>query len=162
MNITPEISRNFRQADRTGIEVVSQLLKHHYFSRSYLEERHTHNLEAFLSSPAGKTDFYNHLHRRFDTFRKTIIPWLNDAKPLSGSTILEIGCGTGSSTVALAEQGSTVYAIDIEEDSLEVAKGRCHAYGVSAKFSSVSAVEIGRLFAKQHLILSFSSRLWST
>src|SRR5215471_7815958 len=35
--------------------------------------------------------------------RVAIIPWLDRTRPLRSSRILEVGCGRGASTVALAE-----------------------------------------------------------
>jgi 2-polyprenyl-3-methyl-5-hydroxy-6-metoxy-1,4-benzoquinol methylase len=61
--------------------------------------------------------------------------------PLSGARILEIGCGTGASTVALAEQGAQVTAVDLDGSALEVARVRCDAYGVRATFIEANAVD---------------------
>ncbi|MGH8323085.1 MAG: class I SAM-dependent methyltransferase, partial [Steroidobacteraceae bacterium] len=55
--------------------------------------------------------------------------------------ILEIGCGTGASTVALADQGAVVTAIDVDGASVKVARTRCAAYGVEAEFRELNAVD---------------------
>jgi len=53
--------------------------------------------------------------------------------------VLEIGCGTGSSSVALAEQGAHVTAIDIDAAAMEVARDRCRIHGVSVDIRESSA-----------------------
>lgn len=78
-------------------------------------------------------DLNAHLYIRLDFDRLFIIPWINETIKLDGSNILEIGCGTGSSTVALAEQGSHVTGVDIDEGAMEVAKERCEIYDVPFK-----------------------------
>ena len=56
-------------------------------------------------------------------------------------------CGTGSSTVALAEQGAEVTAIDVDETSLSVAGERCRAYGLTVDLAHANATEVHTLFA---------------
>lgn len=43
---------------------------------------------------------------------------------MKNKKLLEIGCGTGSSSITLVEQGANVTGIDVEEGSLQVAKIR--------------------------------------
>ena len=38
--------------------------------------------------------------------RMEVVPWLDATRSLRGVDILEIGCGTGVSTLALCEQGA--------------------------------------------------------
>jgi 2-polyprenyl-3-methyl-5-hydroxy-6-metoxy-1,4-benzoquinol methylase len=87
-------------------------------------------------------DLLNHLHRRLDDNRRQVVPWLEAARPLDGAAVLEIGCGTGSATVPLAEQGARVTAIDLDERSIEVAQARCRLYGVEARFEQANAAEL--------------------
>ena len=75
-----------------------------------------------------------------------ITHWLDDASTLQGKRILEIGCGTGSSTVSLAEQGARVTGIDIDEGALVVAQDRAKTYGIEAEFRVLNANEIGDAF----------------
>jgi SAM-dependent methyltransferase len=95
-----------------------------------------------MSPTAYATDLNDHLVYRLNQDRMRIIPWLNAAARLDGLRILEIGCGSGASTVALAEQGANVIGIDIDEDALEVARARSAAYGVSAEFRAANAVDV--------------------
>lgn len=107
------------------------------------------NTNFFSDIPCNPTDLHDHLIGRLNEFRNVIIPWLNDVRTLNGANILEIGCGTGSSTVALAEQGATVTAIDIVESSIKVAQDRCRAYGLQANFICANATEAHKVLAGQ-------------
>jgi len=118
--------------------LIEQSLRDNYFTRFP---------EGYLSTDWGKNDLENHLFRRLDTDRNMVIPWLDGAVPLRGASILEIGCGTGCSTVALAEQGAEVTAIDVDANSLVVAEERCRAYGLDVSFVHANATEVDKLLA---------------
>jgi len=104
---------------------------------------------AYLVSEAGQNDLANHLDRRLKSNREQVIPWLESFVGLDGARILEIGCGTGASTVALAERGAEITAIDIREDSIQVAEDRCRAYGQHASFLAMNGADIRRDFANR-------------
>ena len=44
---------------------------------------------------------------RLDFFRNVIVPWIDSIIAIKNLNILEIGCGTGSSTLAFAEKGGS-------------------------------------------------------
>ncbi len=50
--------------------------------------------------------------------------------PLDGRAVLEIGCGTGRNTVALAERAARVLALDFSEGMLEKARERVRSENV--------------------------------
>lgn len=106
---------------KARIDKVRTALELHYFKGV----RKQQSPEAFA------WDMNNHLTARMDGDRRNVIPWLNSVMPLAGKRILELGCGTGASTIALAEQGAAVTAVDLEGDDLEVARVRVEAYGVT-------------------------------
>jgi 2-polyprenyl-3-methyl-5-hydroxy-6-metoxy-1,4-benzoquinol methylase len=99
----------------------------------------------WLATPEGQRDLDDHTQRRLHVFRTQVVPWLDSARSLSGARILEIGCGTGASTVALAEQGANVTAIDIDEESLVVARDRSRLHGVAAEFLRVNGAATDEL-----------------
>jgi S-adenosylmethionine-dependent methyltransferase len=152
--IHKKISGRFKYIDQNDLNLIEISLKQNYFTRNDAWFN-----PAYLSSEKGQNDLQDHLHRRLDNFRKTVIPWLSDARSLSGSRILEIGCGTGSSTVALAEQGADVTAVDILESSIRVAKDRCKVYNLNANFLCANAAELHQILAGQHfdLIIFFAT-----
>ncbi len=84
----------------------------------------------------------DHMKLRLEAFRQKYVPFLNSVKPLRGSTVMDVGCGTGASLVALAEAGANVYGIDIDTGSLEVAKKRCEIYKTNAEAHLFAAPDI--------------------
>lgn len=136
--IPQHLSRNQAKADPAGLQTIKSALQTHYHSgwrseSSYSREMYRHDLTQ-------------HLIGRLESDRRMVVPWLDQARPLSDSHILEIGCGTGSSTVALAEQGAKVVGIDIDQDALAVAKARCTVYGMPAEFRAMNATGMAEAF----------------
>jgi S-adenosylmethionine-dependent methyltransferase len=131
-------------------EIKDCLLENYFIGWRSVEE---YSKDTFIH------ELEDHLFRRLESDRKRIIPWLNDSMSLSGISILEIGCGTGSSTVALAEQGANVVAIDIDEGAIRVAKKRCSTYKVKAELSILNATDINNIYSGQRfdLIIFFAS-----
>jgi len=106
--------------------------------------------ELYLQTPEGQADFEDHVLGRLQMFRTWIVPWLDSLLKLDGARILEIGCGTGASTVALAEQRAQVTGVDIDAPALASARDRAAAYGVSAKFVETNATSIASVFAGEN------------
>ncbi|WP_369213380.1 class I SAM-dependent methyltransferase [Streptomyces flavofungini] len=46
--------------------------------------------------------------------------WVSSHRPLAGRSVLDLGCGTGVSSFALAEAGARVVAVDASRPSLDV------------------------------------------
>lgn len=139
--IPAELAKNFITLDPQGMREIQESLYTHYFANSS---------EEFLNSSFGKNDVNNHLIARLNNFRRTIVPWLHEIFPLKNAKILEIGCGTGSSTVSLAEQGADVIGLDIDDNSLQVAKDRCVTYGLNhVQFMKANATEVNTIFHGQ-------------
>ena len=96
----------------------------------------------------GEHDLEDHIFRRLEHDRVQFVPWISTAFRLDDARVLEIGCGTGASTVALAEQGCRLTAIDIDGNAVGVARTRCQAMGLPAvDFRIVNAVDLGEYFA---------------
>lgn len=140
-SVPRHIQESFRTIDKPKVDLIESSLRHNYFARFS---------EGYLATDRGRNDLANHLFRRLDGDRNTVIPWLDDARPLQNASILEIGCGTGCSTVALAEQGAKVVAIDVDEPSLAVASDRCETYGLDVSFVQANATEVNKLFSGRH------------
>ncbi len=138
----PELLRkNFLPCDTVALERIEQSIRMNY---------HTGwRAEGCYSSEAYQRDLASHVTGRLRSDRRLIVPWLDAARPLTGQRLLEIGCGTGSSTLALAEQGASVTGIDVDEGALKVARDRCSAYGVEAEFRVLNAANIGTVFSPE-------------
>jgi S-adenosylmethionine-dependent methyltransferase len=74
--------------------------------------------------------------------RARVVPWLDSARSLNGLRILEVGCGSGASTIALAEQGARVVGLDIDAGALAYARSRCAAHGLPAEFLQLNALDM--------------------
>ena len=105
----------------------------------------------FLQTEEGKNGMRTALVDRYLASRRHAVTWLDDAVGLAGSTVVEVGCGTGSSTVALAERGAVVFAIDIDEPSVAAARSRVEAH-------EVDGVSIIRCEAEEILDVALRSR----
>jgi 2-polyprenyl-3-methyl-5-hydroxy-6-metoxy-1,4-benzoquinol methylase len=98
-----------------------------------------------LSTERYEREAQSALVSRLWRYRRTYLPWIEATRKLEALKVLEIGCGTGASTLALAEQGARVTAIDVDEGSLQVARDRLIAYGASADIRAMNATEMGSL-----------------
>ena len=146
--IPSHLSKRFTHLPPTAVESIVQSLHRHYFPRQIWGEV-THSTEQWIATPEGRADLQDHLDRRLNSFRRKVIPWLDMARPLLGARILEIGCGTGASTVALAEQGAKVTAIDIDEPSLRVAEQRCAARNVQCELVQANGAAARQFLARE-------------
>ncbi|WP_405206755.1 class I SAM-dependent methyltransferase [Aquimarina sp. LLG6339-5] len=132
--------------------------KHTAFSKEQLEELTKSLKENYLDRGNTKsrlsTEEYNQaisgqLFERLYYNRNRIAPWLHSVKDLNGASILEIGCGTGISTLALSEQGAKVVGVDVDAGALEVAKDRMKIAGYEAELHHVNGEEIEKNFKDQ-------------
>lgn len=101
---------------------------------------------GYLETEQGLKDLANHLNIRLQIARTQVVPWLESVRTLPKARVLEIGCGTGSSLVALAERGAEMIGVDVDEGALQVARKRCALYGVSAELHVANATEVAELF----------------
>jgi 2-polyprenyl-3-methyl-5-hydroxy-6-metoxy-1,4-benzoquinol methylase len=75
------------------------------------------------------TQWFEMAQRRVDFQRSHFLPTLNRFVNLKGKNILEIGCGTGPTSVVMAEQGATVTALDIDPLMVKAARLRARDHG---------------------------------
>jgi 2-polyprenyl-3-methyl-5-hydroxy-6-metoxy-1,4-benzoquinol methylase len=113
---------------------VQDALKKHFYNPERLGQ--------LTSYPAYSRDLREHVSERLKSDRMNIIPWLNAAKPLKDAKVLEVGCGTGSATVALAEQGARVTGVDIDDGALKVAERRLAVHGLKADLRLANATDV--------------------
>ena len=133
-----KVKSNFTNIDEQKTNELYQALLDNYFNCSEL-------------SPLQKNDMENHMFNRLFAFRHRAIPWINSLMPLKESKVLEIGCGTGCTSIALAEQGCTLTGIDVAD--IQVAKKRCELYGLSANIMNLNATQICELDDEFDLII---------
>lgn len=137
--------------DEEGFIEIGESIKNNFYSDWQAKYR--------LSKEAFENDLSAHLSRRLESDRCLVIPWLDKASSLEGKRILEIGCGTGSSAVSLAEQGAIVTGIDVNPGALAVARDRARVYGIEADFKAINADEISASFSAESfdMVIFFAS-----
>lgn len=115
--------------------------------KNYLDRGNTKNR---LSAEEYNKAISGQVFDRLDYNRNRIAPWLNKVKDLKGASVLEIGCGTGISTLAMMEQGAVVTGVDVDGGALEVAKDRLKIAGFEPDVHLVNGDEIGDRFGDKN------------
>jgi SAM-dependent methyltransferase len=103
-------------------ERVRAALLETYFKGSQVENS---------NSEADLRHLHDHVRGRFDNCRQWFMPWLRRVLDLNLSRVVEIGCGTGSTTAALALDAREVEAYDIAGVSVEAARRRLQVMGLT-------------------------------
>jgi 2-polyprenyl-3-methyl-5-hydroxy-6-metoxy-1,4-benzoquinol methylase len=134
------LARNQIQIGPQQVQIIRESIEANYYQGP---RDRTHYGLSYEATVRKKLDV------RLAGDRRLVVPWLDHARSLKGSRILEVGCGTGCSTVALAEQGAAVVGIDIDQDALIVARDRCRVYGIKAEFHGINANAMGTAFGHQ-------------
>jgi 2-polyprenyl-3-methyl-5-hydroxy-6-metoxy-1,4-benzoquinol methylase len=149
--VPAHLARNHIYLDATATAAVRESLRKHFYQgwRS----------ESNYSPQAAERDLKGHLEGALRRYRTMYVPWLDAARRIAGLRVLELGCGTGSSSVALAEQGAKVTALDIDEASLRVAAERAEVYGLRIEFMKRSADAIAEFGAGTYDLVIFSASL---
>ena len=141
--VTHRFKRNFTQSRPGGIAELRELIETTYFPSWYVGA----DIGQLIRSAEGQFALRMHLFQRLEMDRYELIPWLDSAMPLRGARILEIGCGTGSATVSLAEQGAKVTSLDVHAEALLAAQKRCQIHGLDdVRFVSENAENLGSIF----------------
>jgi S-adenosylmethionine-dependent methyltransferase len=148
--IPSHLAARFRSTDQSGLDAIKGALTRHYFSKQALD---------YLQTTHGQRDLHDHVSKRLETARRDVIPWLDHARRLEGARILEIGTGTGSDIVALAEQGAEVVGLEIDAESMRVAELRAQVYGLKVTLIQSNAATVSDLFPSGHfdIIIFFAS-----
>ena len=70
------------------------------------------------------------------------LEWINQRAPLAGKRVLDVGCGGGLLTEAMAGQGAQVTGIDLAEKSLTVARLHQLESGAQVDYACISAEDL--------------------
>lgn len=142
--LRPKTPRHLKKRQRVlpnaDKEILECSLRKNFFSQ---------NEDGYLKSALGVNDLNDHLTGRLQSDRATIVPWLDNVMKLDGKHILEIGCGTGASTIAFAEQGAQLIGIDVDSLAIKDAKVRCKLYDLDVELKICNATDIEKLFPKK-------------
>lgn len=138
-SIPAKLKRNNIQLPMEALDRIEASIRKNFHTGWRSEDKFT--------KEAYQEDLTDHLINRLENDRQRIIPWLAASFPLKGKNILEIGCGTGASTIALAEQGAIVTGVDLDEGAMLVAKDRAKEYNLQIEFEISNATEVHTKFA---------------
>lgn len=104
-------------------DLMTAVLTEHYFSGRVAD--------GYLDSAAGKTNLNDHIGSRYELAATFVLPWLQREVDLAGMSIIEIGSGTGSFTLALANACRAVECYELHAGSVTVARERLNYWGAN-------------------------------
>tara|TARA_A100001015_G_scaffold311941_1_gene416163 strand:+ start:512 stop:1453 length:942 start_codon:yes stop_codon:yes gene_type:complete len=145
--VPKSIKKNFIDISENKKMILSDKIKDTYIP----------TISDNISAEKLDDEVSEHIEGRIFVDRIRVVPWLSKNINLNNLSILEIGCGTGSSSITLAEQGSNVTGIDIHKESLEIAKLRADLYGLNIKFLEVSSINIDELEQDFDVIILYAT-----
>jgi len=87
--------------------------------------------DDLLETEVVRKDIEDHVYHRMTQALNTLIPWVAAHRDIGAARILEIGCGTGSASAALAVRGAQIESIDISGASVECARRRLDLLGLA-------------------------------
>ena len=109
------------------IDTEKQALIKNALLQTYFKDKN----EDFLKSEYGKIDIEANVNQRYLRSLNNIVPWVSNYIDLQEKILLEIGCGTGSSTVAFSHFVQSIIAYDIDKRSIDAAKKRSRILDIS-------------------------------
>jgi 2-polyprenyl-6-hydroxyphenyl methylase/3-demethylubiquinone-9 3-methyltransferase len=80
--------------------------------------------------------------------------WIDRLAPLAGQSALDVGCGGGILTEAMAGRGAAVTGIDLGEKALSVAQLHAKESGAQVRYEAVSAEDFARAHSGQFDIVT--------
>ena len=142
-----EIKQNFLEISKENIDLLTNKIKETYIP----------TISNNISDEKLLSEIEEHVESRIFIDRIRVVPWLSKNINLENLQILEIGCGTGSSSITLAEQGANVLGIDIHKVSLDIAKLRSRVYDLDIEFLELSSIDIHKLGRKFDAIILYAT-----
>jgi 2-polyprenyl-6-hydroxyphenyl methylase/3-demethylubiquinone-9 3-methyltransferase len=70
------------------------------------------------------------------------LEWINALAPVAGQRVLDVGCGGGILTEAMANKGANVKGIDLSEKALKVAELHSLESGAKVNYELISAEDL--------------------
>jgi len=90
------------------------------------------------TKPVGTREYYDEVEAR-KYFVEPHIPRFAEFERWNGKKVLEIGCGIGTDTINFARAGAQVTAVDLTEQSLEVARQRAKVFELEHRIQFIQA-----------------------
>src|SRR6202049_3941977 len=105
----------------------------------------------------GSREYFDEVEAR-KYFVEPHIPGFADFYRWGGRRVLEIGCGIGTATISFLRAGARVTAVDLSDQSLELARRHAEVYGLAdnATFVEADAERLSEAIAPQPYDLVYS------
>src|SRR4030095_8964657 len=89
-------------------------------------------------APVGTRQYFDEVEQR-KYFVEPHIPAFADFSRSKDRDVLEVGCGLGTDTINFARAGALVTAVDLSEESLQLARQRARVFGLEDRIRFVAA-----------------------
>ena len=86
------------------------------------------------NQPIGTKEYFDEVEKR-KYFVEQHIPAFAQFERWKGKRVLEVGCGIGTDTINFARAGALVTAVDLSDQSLEIAKQRTKVFNLEQSVS---------------------------
>lgn len=84
--------------------------------------------------PVGTREYFDEVESR-KYFVEPHIPRFAEFDRWRGKRVLEIGCGIGTDTINFARHGAQVTAVDVSQQSVEIARHRAEVFGLEDRIT---------------------------
>lgn len=105
----------------------------------------------------GTKEYFDEVEAR-KYFVEPHIPEFAEFPKWNGKKVLELGCGIGTDTINFARSGAQVTAVDLSEESLELARTRAKVFGLEnqIKFYQANGEELSKTVPVEKFDLIYS------
>ncbi len=121
-------------ASGLGAEAPPRFLRDHIDSDLYGAIKDAVSVEwpqSVVADPASKQMLDDIVFVRYDKALEFVVPWIRRFAPDPHAHVIDFGCGSGSSTAALATHFTSVLGLDIIEAEVQAARDRCRLMNVT-------------------------------
>ena len=137
-----KIKNNFKKLTKQYMTQIEEILLENYFNNA---------------KEITKDDLEDHIKNRIFVSRTKVIPWIIKNLELKNKKVLEVGCGTGSSSITMAEQGAEVTGIDVDIQSIKVARLRANLLDLKIEFLKFSGTQINKLNQRYDVVIYYAT-----
>lgn len=102
------------------------------FMKNKLMSTHFKNQsKEFFKSENCKKSLREQTYQRYERFEGCVLPWVANHFALAGKEVIEVGSGTGISTLSLAQRAERVNCYEISAKVIVAAKERLSYWGIA-------------------------------
>jgi len=107
------------------------------------------------TSPIGTRAYFDEVEAR--KYRvEPHIPGFSGFDQWAGKKVLEVGCGIGTAAVSFARAGAHYTALELSQESLNLARKRFDVYGLQGRFYAGNAEELSSIVPVEQFDLVYS------